>query len=101
MKHHITKASMGLAGIALLALGVVAGRASLDIGDEPQVSAVELPSACDNFLVVSELFAEEGAAAAHDGDVNGVFAPDADTRAYETLRSLLKSCDAELAVAGR
>jgi hypothetical protein len=97
MKRYITMLSIALAGIGLFVAGGVAGQATLDLDSDETVSAVELPSACDNFLEASALFAEHGASAAHGDDPSGVFAPDAESRAYDTLRGLLVSCDSQLA----
>jgi hypothetical protein len=97
MKRYITVLSIALAGIALFAAGGLARQATLDLDSDETVSAIELPSACDNFLEASALFAQHGASAAHGDDPSGVFAPDAETRAYDTLRGLLVSCDSELA----
>jgi hypothetical protein len=97
MKRYITMLSVAAAGIGLFVAGALAGQATFDLEQEDSTSAVELPSACDNFLQASTLFAEHGASSAHEGDPNGVFAPDAESRAYDTLRGLLVSCDSELA----
>jgi hypothetical protein len=73
--------------------GLVAGQASIRGGNG---ASVRLPSACDNFLAASQLFAEQGASAAISAGGDPL-AADAETRAYETLRGLLASCDRDLA----
>jgi hypothetical protein len=85
-----------LAGLIVFAAGAVAGLGMFGASDEP--AAVQLPSACDNFLAASSLFAQHGASAAIPGGGGDPLASGAEAQAYETLRGLLESCDDELAL---
>jgi hypothetical protein len=82
-------------GVTVFVAGGIAGYGAFGGGD-PEPDRVKLPSACDNFLAASEIFAESGPSAgiASTGDPLSL---DAETRAYETLRGLLDSCGQELA----
>jgi hypothetical protein len=84
-----------LCGLTVFVAGGVAGYAAFGGGGSDR-EAVQLPSACDNFLAASAIFAESGPSAAipSTGDP---LSPNAEAQAYETLRGLLDSCGRELA----
>lgn len=84
---------------SILAPAILAGAIGLlaqggDSGKRAQ--AVQLPTACENFVEITTLFAERGSTAALSLVGGDVFATDPEARVFEVLRDLLDSCDAEL-----
>lgn len=65
--------------------------------DSNGAAAVQLPTACENFVVAAELFAKEGSAAAPTLAGNGIFAPEAGGQPADVLKQLLDACQAERA----
>jgi hypothetical protein len=96
MRRYLPALAAALAGIALFAAGAVTGRTMMR-GDTVAVREIELPTACDNFVAASEIFAQEGASAALTAGGSDPLGSDAEQRAQEMLRSLLTSCNRELA----
>jgi hypothetical protein len=98
MTQRLRAAAIALiAGAAVFVAGAAAGYAVLR-GESDETDAVTLPTACDNFLAASTLFARDGASAAIPVTGADPLALDAEAQAYETLRGLLDSCGRELAL---
>ena len=58
-------------------------------------SAVELPTACDNFVEAAKAFAGQGSASGSRGD-QAIFTADAADRPSDMLKALLTACDEQL-----
>lgn len=63
-------------------------------------SAVELPTACDNFVEAANAFARHGSSSGVHGE-QAIFAPDAADRPSDMLKMLLNACDEEFAASAR
>jgi hypothetical protein len=99
MRRYSITAGGVIAGVALFLTGVMVADMTRDNADE--TVAIELPSACDNFVAASEIFAQHGAQGALTAGGADPLAADADQRAYEMLLELLVSCDQQLASQAR
>jgi hypothetical protein len=95
MLRYRTTIVAAIFGVTVFVAGGVAGYSAFG-REGSETETVQLPSACDNFLAASAIFAESGPSAAipSTGDPLSL---DAETQAYETLRGLLDSCGRELA----
>lgn len=79
---------------AALCSGVILVYASLP--SSGGASAVELPTACDNFVAAAKAFASHGSSSALRAEPV-VFAADAADQPADMLKSLLNACDEQLA----
>lgn len=87
-----------LAGAAVFVAGAAAGYAAFGRGDSGEPPVVALPTACDNFLAASAIFASQGPDAVIPATGADPLSIDAEAQAYETLRGLLDSCGSDLAL---
>ncbi len=83
--------------LAAATVAGAAGRSALQGDSGERAQAVHLPTACENFVEITALFAEQGSTAALAMVGGDVFSDDPGTRVFEILRNLLDACDAELA----
>jgi hypothetical protein len=87
-----------VAAALLLSLATLSAFAATSLSRSSGESEIVLPTACENLVDATELLAEHGSVAALPMSDPNIFAGDPNTRRYDTLKTLLDACDAELAI---
>lgn len=87
-----------VAAALMLSLAVLSGFATSSLLGSAEDNEVMLPTACENLVDATELLAEHGSGATIPMSGTDVFAEDPDAGRYETLKTLLDACDAQLAM---
>jgi hypothetical protein len=85
--------------LVLCLVAFVAIAALTAFRDDDRSSAASMPTACENLVEATKVFAEQGSAAVGAG--GDPFSADAHRRSAQTLQNLLEACDAELAAMAR